>query len=250
MKLLSTTLFLILFPALACATIENDSDESHSFLEDAHIRPYISLKVGSNHNKIKISEIQNKEFKNNTASINPAFGFQFDASTLNRLSFRLEAEYFQNSSGSNSYSSKTSWDTGLQNPYITHHYQTRKDTIKTNANGVLFNAYLDINTPFVKPFLVAGLGYGKLTQENLWVIDTVNDSWNSAYDSTEHVSDSDKHSTSNIFYQLGLGISINLTTSISINAEYRHVNYGSITVYTSKLDLTTNQLLIGARYRF
>ena len=251
MKVLPISIFLIMFPLFVCAETTTSKQEEFDFVQNMKIRPYISLKLGYNNNKIQISDISSKDFTNNTFSLNPAFGLKFDSSAFGIFAFRLEAEYLHNTSDSNSYVSQRSWTTGLNYPYLTYNYETRKDTVKANASGALFNTYIDIKTPiFITPFITTGLGYGELTQENQIVVDTIVDSWNSSYDSTEHTSNSEKHSASNMFWQIGLGASFNITESFSLNTEYRYLNYGSITVYGSELKYKANQFLIGTKYIF
>lgn len=251
MKVLPISIFLIMSPYFVFAETIAQEQEKFDFVQDIKIRPYVSLKLGYNNNKIQMSDVSNRDFTNNTFSLNPAFGLKFKSSAFSIFDFRLEAEYLHNTSDSNSYVTQRSWTTGVNPPYLTHNYETRKDTVKANASGALFNAYLDVNTPiFITPFITAGLGYGELTQENQIVIDTIIDSWNPSYDSTEHTSNSEKHSVSNMFWQIGLGTSFSITESLSLDAEYRYLNYGSITVYGSELKYKVNQFLIGIKYIF
>lgn len=251
MKVLPISIFFIMLPYFVSAETIAQEQEKFDFIQDIKIRPYVSLKLGYNNNKIQISDVSNKDFTNNTFSLNPAFGLKFKSSAFGIFDFGLEAEYLHNTSDSNSYITQRSWTTGLNYPYLTYNYETRKDTVKANVSGALFNAYIDVNTPiFITPFITAGLGYGELTQENQIVTDTIIDSWSSSYDSTEHTSNSEKHSVSNMFWQIGLGASFNITESFSLDAEYRYLNYGSITVYSSELKYKVNQFLVGIKYIF
>ena len=51
-------------------------------------------------------------------------------------------------------------------------------------------------------------------------------------------------------WQLGAGASYALTNNISLDAGYRYVDYGDFNEYDSKIDTTSNELYIGARYTF
>lgn len=248
MKFLSVLAFFVCFPVLSYANNLMDNEKTTN---NGQIKPYASLKLGYSNTGIKISEPTNKSFTNNTFSFNPAIGLQFDGKLLETFSFRVEAEYLRNMSGdSSNWTIKRQWQTGVTPPY-TNHYETRKASINTNIEGLLLNTYADLDImQIINPYVVFGLGYGKLSQENQLIVDTFHDSPIVNSDSTEYVTYSEKHSKYNMFWQLSLGVSYDITNEISLNAEYRHINYGSLKLYGLEYKYVANQFLVGARYMF
>ncbi|MBO7645222.1 MAG: porin family protein [Alphaproteobacteria bacterium] len=245
MKLLPLSIFLLCFPILSYA--DNTKQET----QNIKFKPYASLKLGYSNMGIKISKPTSKDFTNNTFSFNPAIGVEFNKKLLEVLSFRLEGEYFRNTSGdSKNWSVQRQWRTGNA-PYITYHYETRKAAINTTIDGLLLNAYTDFDViTSIKPYIVVGFGYGKLSQENQLIVDTFNDSTVTGGDSSEYVTYSEKHSKYNMFWQLSLGVSYDVTDKISLNAEFRHIDYGSLKLYALEYKYIANQFLVGAKYLF
>ena len=245
MKLLPLSIFLLCFPILSYA--DNTKQET----QNIKIKPYASLKLGYSDMGIKISKPTSKDFTNNTFSFNPAIGLQFDDKLLETFSFRLEGEYLRNTSGdSSNWTIQRQWQTGVTPPY-TNHYETRKASINTNIEGLLLNTYADFDVmQIISPYAVFGLGYGKLEQENQLIVDTFHDSPVVNSDSTEYVTYSEKHSKYNMFWQIGLGVSFDVTEKLSLNAEYRHINYGSLKLYALEYKYVAKQFLVGAKYLF
>lgn len=248
MKRLAIFIFLLCFPFLSYA---DSTDNKYIVKQDIQLKPYASLKLGYSNVGIKISEPTNESFTNNTFSFDPAIGLQFDYKLLDMFSFRIEAEYLRNTSGdSNSWTIYRQWRTGMNNPY-TYHYETREATINTDIDGLLFNTYVDLEViSIIKPYVVVGVGYGNLEQENQLIVDTFHDSPIVNSDSSEYVTYSEKHSTYNMFWQLGLGVSLDVAEKWSLTAEYRHINYGSIKLYGLEYKYIANQFFVGARYLF
>ncbi len=248
MKRLTVLIFLLCFPFLSYA---DSTDNKYIVKQDIQLKPYASLKLGYSNVGVKISEPTNKSFKNNTFSFNPAIGLQFDNKLLDKFYFRLEAEYLRNTSGdSNSWTTYIQWRTGMNNPY-TYHYETREATISTDIDGFLFNVYVDLDViSIIKPYVVGAVGYGKLEQENQLIVDAFHDSPIVNSDSSEYVTYSEKHSTYNMFWQFGLGVSFDIAEKWSLTAEYRHINYGSVKLYGLEYKYVADQILIGARYLF
>lgn len=248
MKLLPIFIFLLCFPVLVFA----DSTDNKNMVEQSvQNKSYASLKLGYNSVGIEISKPTNKDFTNNTFSFNPAIGLQIDDKLLETFSFRVEAEYFRNTSGDSSeWTIQRRWQTGITPPY-TNHYETRKASINTNIEGLLLNTYADFDVmQIISPYVVFGLGYGKLEQENQLIVDTFHDSPVVNSDSTEYVTYSEKHSKYNMVWQIGLGVSYDITDKMLLSAEFRHVDYGSLKLYGLDYKYVANQFLVGARYLF
>ena len=244
MKFLSAAVFLLCLPVLSYA-----DDTKVQDMQNNQIKPYVSLKMGYNNSNLKISDPANKTFSNGGFSFNPAVGLNFNTKYLDVFSFRLEAEYLRNTSVTNDYSIQRQWRTGTA-PYFVYHYETRKSNVNTTVSGLLFNAYIDADLPIINPYIIAGLGYGKLVQENQLIVDTFNDSTVTGGDTTEYVTYSENHSVYNMFYQIGLGVSFDITDKISLNAEFRHIDYGSLKLYDLEYKYNANQVLVGAKYMF
>ena len=246
MKNLSILVFLVCFPIMSYANNVTDNEKNTN---NNQIKPYASLKFGYSGNNLQISSPASKDFSNSSFSFNPAIGLKFDTKYLDILSLLVEAEYLRNTSVSNDYSIQRQWITGTA-PYLTYHYETRKNKINTTVNGYLFNAYVDIELPTIDPYTIIGFGYGKIAQENQLIVDTFNDSNVTGADTTEYITYSEQHSTYNMFWQIGVGLSYDITEKLSLNAEYRHINYGSLKLYDLEYKYAANQFLIGARYMF
>lgn len=249
MKILPIFVCLLCFPILSYADNINGKNITQKEAQNSKIRPYASLKLGYVDASLKISEPANKDFTKNAFSFNPAVGLKFDTEYFKLLSFRIEAEYMRNTSISNDYSTQRQWRTGTA-PYLTYHYETRKNEINTSVNGGLFNAYIDVDLSIIDPYVIMGFGYGKITQENQLIVDTFNDSNVTGADTTEYITYSEKHSKYNMFWQIGLGVSFDITEKWSLNAEYRYINYGSLKLYDLEYKYIANQFLFGAKYRF
>lgn len=246
MKILSAAVFLLCLPILSYA---NDTKIQNT--QNNQIKPYASLKIGYSNTGIKISEPTNQNFTNSTFSFNPAVGLKFDNNFLKILSFSIEAEYLRNTSGdSNSWTVQRQWQSGINPPY-TKHYETRNATITPNIKGLLFNTYTNLEAlQIVTPYVVFGLGYGKLEQENQLIVNAFHDSPIVNSDTTDYVTYSEKHSKYNMFWQIGLGISFNITDNLALNAEYRHINYGTLKLYDLEYKYDADQFLVGTRYYF
>ena len=251
MKLLPIFIFLLCFPILSYANNTGDKSTLQEEIQNTKIKPYASLKIGYSNTGIKISEPTNKSFTNNTFSFNPAIGLQFDDKFIETFSFRVEAEYLRNTSGdSSNWTIQREWQTGVTPPY-TNHYETRKASINTNIEGLLLNTYADFDVmQIISSYAVFGLGYGELEQENQLIVDTFHDSPVVNSDSTEYVTYSEKHSKYNMFWQIGLGVSFDVTEKLSLNAEYRYINYGSLKLYDLEYKYIANKFLVGAKYLF
>lgn len=107
--------------------------------------------------------------------------------------------------------------------------------IKTEleTQSIMVNAYYDIDTGTkITPYLGGGIGYSKI-KGKMSVLGL-----------------SAKMDDNTFTWQLGAGASYALTNNISLDAGYRYVDYGDFNEYDSKIDATSNELYIGARYTF
>ena len=245
MKKIASVIFLLCFPVFSYANNVDKNTEPNST-----INPYVSLKFGYSSNNLKISNPANKDFTNSSFSFNPAIGLSFNTRYFDMFSFRVEAEYLRNTSGSNDYITELQWRTGTNPPY-SYHYETRKSIVSTTIEGLMFNAYADMDLGIkITPYAMVGLGYGKIAQENQLITDTFHDSPIVNSDSADYVTYSEKHSAYNMFWQLGLGISFDITEKVALSAEFRHIDYGTLKLYDLDYKRSANQILVGARYAF
>ena len=92
-------------------------------------------------------------------SFNPAFGIKFDFSDVKFAKFRLEAEYFRNAKAKKSASECD----GLRDEDGVVDIMNVFDFDYNYRNtGFLMNGYVDFETnSIVKPFVSAGIGYGR-----------------------------------------------------------------------------------------
>ncbi|MBO4480821.1 MAG: porin family protein [Alphaproteobacteria bacterium] len=147
-------------------------------------------------------------------SFNPNLGMRIVFNNWRSGAFRLEAGY--------SISSKLSMHT---------------DDIdyKLENQVGMTNLYFDFYTQSrFKPFLMGGAGYGvlKLTEEN-------------------SIGDKSSNSDKNFVWALGGGITYILNTKIYFDFMYRYNDFGKLkSASLSKLEYTSSEFLVGARYMF
>ncbi|MCL1892095.1 MAG: outer membrane beta-barrel protein [Alphaproteobacteria bacterium] len=159
-----------------------------------------------------------------------AVGIQFDPASI-MSEFRGELEF-----GIHSRAKFTT--TNKSNPALT--MQADMWPLSYGAN-----IYYDLKVGVgLKPYIGAGLGWVRLS----------------------YTMDSDdvygKGTETNFYWNFGLGVSYALTSHLDLDAGYRYTNYGQFKgslngynaldglVFNTKVDLTSHEILLGARYAF
>lgn len=105
---------------------------------------------------------------------------------------------------------------------------------KVKSQSVMLNAYYDIDTESkLTPYVGAGIGYAKL--KGTLTID--GESMGSMDDN-------------NFAWQIGAGVGYALNDNVSVDVGYRYVDYGDFTEGEVKLDTSSHELYVGARYAF
>lgn len=204
------------------------------------LSPYASIKGGYNfgHDRLTLSSDFFKEKMkfntDNTWSVHPAFGLKFDFDDFEYISLRAEAEYMISENGKKKRSDVSGSDVTDTN-------------VSISPMGMLLNAYVDINTgTFITPFVTAGVGYGDLKVKVAM----------GYYESGEYDGSSQYlfYDDSNVFWNIGLGFSLALTDNISLDAQYRYIDFGNINgelfIAEAKLEYQNHQIMVGARYTF
>ena len=236
MKILPLIALLIINPILVYAnTTDNIQEVQHS-----KISPYISVKSGYSNNKLKLSGSRRQsDFSKNNSYFSLALGLDFYYNISELFSFHIETEYLH----TKNHFSKTS--VGVLNSIPDVKTTT---SVQTKATGGLFNTYIDINLPvFVKPFIMAGVGYSKLVLDHEYTDEVVYN----GYFYGRAITPNYTYSAHNFIYQLGLGFDYKVTNHITLDAEYRYLNYGSVNISDYyKFKQIYNQLLFGIRYTF
>ena len=114
-------------------------------------------------------------------------------------------------------------------------YETWKNSVENNS--VMLNAYYDIDTGSkFTPYIGGGIGVAKLKGKV-------------SYDE-----ETDSVKNDSFAWQLGAGVSYAMTDNLSLDAGYRYVDYGDVTIKEDwgkvEFDSTSHELHIGARYTF
>ncbi|MCQ2581284.1 MAG: outer membrane beta-barrel protein [Alphaproteobacteria bacterium] len=194
-------------------------------------------------------------------SFNPAFGIKFDFSDVKFAKFRLEAEYFRNAKAKKSASLHVAeWDdteSCFVDMGVSDFYYNYRNT------GFLMNGYVDFETnSIVKPFVSAGVGYGRsklswggtstyVDGESVSLQDDLND----LLESFVPIKVPSSWSSDNLIWSVGAGLSFDVVAGLAIDAQYRYIDYGKVSVEIGGLDLadieeSAHQFMLGARYTF
>lgn len=104
-------------------------------------------------------------------------------------------------------------------------------------NSIMLNAYYDIDTGTkFTPYVGAGIGMARLKGK--------------VTDTDESIS----KSKTNFAWQVGAGVSYAMTDNLSLDAGYRYMDSGDVTIKEDwgkvKFDSTSHEFLLGARYAF
>lgn len=196
-------------------------------------------------------------------SFSPAFGIKFDFSDVKFAKFRLEAEYFRNAKAKKSASLHVAkWDDTedcfVDAGVFDFDYNYRN-------TGFLMNGYVDFETnSIVKPFVSAGIGYGRsklswggtftnVDGESVSLQDDLNDLLEYLVNAPINVPSS--WSSDNLVWSVGVGLSFDVVAGLAIDAQYRYIDYGKVSVGIGGLDLadieeSAHQFMLGARYTF
>jgi opacity protein-like surface antigen len=177
-------------------------------------------------------------------------GYDFGA-FMDGFSARMEAEvgYFSHRVNTQRVSAIDRTTTTVSTPGNVGSFSTGVD-VNANYTGAdasgrlavtyaLANYYVDFDLGRIRPYLSAGLGLGYVETRDFGVIGlhTMSDgNWGWAY-------------------QLGAGLSFDLTSNLALEAGYRmlsvrDVGTTSLTGATDKLTVTSNQANVGVRFRF
>lgn len=178
--------------------------------------PYVSAKAkyGISRNEIKYTGVNEYKLKYN----DNVWGASFAVGTIHHVTtgdFRFELEYTKNS-------------------------DAEKDNVKVKTQGVLFNAYFDLDLGAevpLKPYAGIGLGWGRAEFDaNRW---NIKDDGVSA--------------------QIGVGVSYKVCDHTNIDLGYRYITYGDFEkeyripgLFYEKVEYKphSHELLLGVRYEF
>ena len=218
---------------LTAAVLTSVSSQANAI----EMRQYVSLKGNYAFQKAKVkdtytdgisTESSEGKFKDNTMGVSLAYGWRIGDG-------RFEVEGNLNQEAKDS---KTNiWDDKID--------------VKTQVHSLMANAYYDVPTDLpVRPYVGAGIGLAYLKASGKY-----NDTW--------WPEDSWKESKSkiNFAYQIGAGVSYDLTKNWTLDTGYRYRNYGKVTTshtysalygemekLSSKVD--SHNIYFGVRYTF
>lgn len=158
---------------------------------------------------------------------------------------RAEAEFGWNSD----FTDDNDFPFEIDNLY-THNYETT-----TSIYDAMLNFYYDINTgtKFV-PFVNAGIGYAHVEISSLATGNIPGGVLDIEIDSK----------ADNLAWNVGAGVSYNLNENLAFDIAYRYTNYGSVTDSAAEnilnlgkllyingdIDVSSHEVMIGARYKF
>ena len=158
---------------------------------------------------------------------------------------RAEAEFGWNSD----FTDDNDFPFEITNLY-THNYETT-----TSIYDAMLNFYYDINTgtKFV-PFVNAGIGYAHIKTSSLSTGEALGITINVEQDSI----------ADNFAWNVGAGLAYNLSENIALDIAYRYTNYGTVKDDAAKtipnlgkklyldgeFDISSHEVMIGARYKF
>ncbi len=181
------------------------------------------------------SDIVNKEINDEQ------FGYRFAAGVMVPLcgglaqSVRAELEY-----GLLNKSHNTGvWNLNMpQGAVMAGNY-----SIQTKIQTVFANFYYDLDTgTSVTPYFGFGLGYARINEKASVSVPSVQYAANA------------KGSEDNFAYNIGAGVSVNLTYNMDVEVGYRYTDYGQIKNRTSgdyaKRSYDSHEVLLGLRYTF
>lgn len=104
--------------------------------------------------------------------------------------------------------------------------------LQTQLQTVMANVYYDLDTgTAVTPYLGVGVGYARIEEKAF-----------------------DKTTEDNLAWNIGVGVSVNLTYNVDVEAGYRYTAYGKIKDRTpdeyAKRNYHSQEFLLGVRYTF
>ena len=104
--------------------------------------------------------------------------------------------------------------------------------LQTQLQTVLANVYYDLDTgTAVTPYLGVGVGYARI-EEKAW----------------------EKTTEDNLAWNIGVGVSVNLTYNMDVEVGYRYTDYGKskskVIDETVKRNYDSQEVLLGLRYTF
>lgn len=182
---------------------------------------------------------------NGVWSFNPAVGMKFCFDDVKFATFRLEAEYSLNQNAKKELN-------------ILEEYYRYDVSVKMKNFDIMANAYIDFETnSWIKPFISAGLGYGRSTFE-IGANQVDLEDGDSFY-MLEGVVDNPTWKDNNLIWSVGGGLAFAVTDNISIDAQYRYLDAGSVKLNVDpygdhlgsvKVKDTMHQFMAGVRYTF
>ena len=102
-------------------------------------------------------------------------------------------------------------------------------TVQNRLQTTFINLYYDLDTgTSVTPYLGVGAGYARITEKL----------------------DDQKYHEDNFAYNVGLGVSVNLTYNMDVEVGYRFTDYGKMKDDGSKENFDSQEVLLGLRYTF
>lgn len=190
------------------------------------------------------NQIADTDHTDNVFGAHAAFGIGADFAEYGAVRGELELNWNSDAKDNNNF------DFAIKNKY-THKYET-----KTSVYGAMANLYYDMytGTKFT-PFVGGGIGWAHIKTSST-ATGTVAEGM--AMNISGDVSDN------NFAWNVGAGISYALNDHIAFDISYRYSDFGSIDESAkisapgldalvnidSKFDITSHEVMIGARYAF
>ncbi len=221
------------------------------------LTPYAGLRIAgiySNNETTVLSDYSfgGKKHHNNVISDTTHSGIHFGGraavgaeTPIPYGTLRAEAEFGWNSD----FTDDNDFPFEITNFY-THNYETT-----TSIYDAMLNFYYDINTgtKFV-PFVGAGIGYAHVEISSLATGNIPGGVLDIEIDSK----------ADNLAWNVGAGVSYNLNENLAFDIAYRYTNYGSVTDSAAEnilnlgkllyingdIDVSSHEVMIGARYKF
>lgn len=183
--------------------------------------------------------VVDEKLKDDVSGLRFAYGLSKKLSNLNG-GIRTELEYAVNSSSKEN--GKFDFNAGhIQRPEIGDFSQ------KMSIFTLMVNAYYDyqLTDKFI-PYIGAGIGLAHIkTSGSVYMPISV---WSTSYSETA------KDVEDNFAWNLSIGAGYNVSENITADLGYRYTNYGDIKANSptgsSKYDLDSHELYLGARYTF
>lgn len=208
----------MLFALTALATIV-----AQPALAEVEFPFYVGAMTGSSSVKMSSSKI---DYKEEATSFSPVVGMRL--TDFLRVSFE--------------YNDKFGWESEHR-IYLPSQREAIKEELKLELQSFMAQLYIDIPTrSIVTPFINAGVGatYGKIDYKT-------KPTYNPYY---KH---DDKDDDTSFAFNVGAGISVEVYHRVFVDVMYRFSDYGSMTFEKTekrKVDLRSNEILVGGRWAF